>query len=108
MKMCCASLIYATPFVGWFTHSHSSPCPALEYDWYGAYGNEVHDKHEYNDRVNQGLTFSYPEYHDNVRYSVLQLIIFIDAFRLLAFILRNMKVYLSLYVDEVRMPVNPD
>ena len=49
---------------GWF--SPDGPAPVQEYDYYGAYDNEVHTDHAYANRLRQNYTFDFPKHHEQV------------------------------------------
>ncbi|XP_064146677.1 sarcosine dehydrogenase, mitochondrial isoform X1 [Loxodonta africana] len=54
---------------GWF-----SPCgaaPVLHYDYYGAYGHQVHQDYAYNRLLGDEYTFDFPPHHDTIKKECL-------------------------------------
>nr|CAG4644567.1 EOG090X014D [Leptodora kindtii] len=50
---------------GWF--SSQGPAPIQEYDWYGAYGNQLNDDQTYVRRLKEDYTFNFPNNHDAIK-----------------------------------------
>ncbi|XP_071498557.1 sarcosine dehydrogenase, mitochondrial-like [Diadema antillarum] len=50
--------------LGWERPGYFSPKGLLEYDYYGYYGNELHENYAYKERLEDDYTFDFPKHHD--------------------------------------------
>nr|XP_060466337.1 sarcosine dehydrogenase, mitochondrial-like [Panthera onca] len=54
---------------GWFTPKGTAP--VLRYDYYGAYGNRMHEDHAYGRLLGDEYTFDFPPHHDVIKKECL-------------------------------------
>ncbi|CAD5122929.1 DgyrCDS11326 [Dimorphilus gyrociliatus] len=48
---------------GWFDID-GKPSPVLKYDYYGSYGNKLHENYDYKDKLMYDYTFDFPNHHE--------------------------------------------
>lgn len=76
---------------GWF--SSQGPAPIQEYDWYGAYGNQLNDDQTYVRRLKEDYTFNFPNNHDAVCHILLLLyLLLLNVIKILIFSLNFLKI----------------